>query len=492
MSNSTLKQRMEIPETPVPKQQINDSYRPKQQSNPRSWKENLKTLGLIALILLLIYIGAQMTDPGKRQIIITNQISVSSAHKPDVPSSDQSLTQITVHEDDSDVEIDVPQKLPNISTSANESNQTYPYTNVHDYMIDRANGKNPSKPPPKPKTKPKPKPRAKGKRKIKSLINFNQEYHDPKEENIILPSIEQMEKNASRRFYNNFSAPAQIFGYEDQCMDGQCQKAKRKYTVISGLYNTGTNVAFKMILPNCMTQMKFQPHWGKHEMITSQKFEYWNAHDVPGHEGLFPMEMYSKLSMMVVVVKDPLTWMKSMCKANYDFRYFNRSWFFDSCPKGMKHSEFDWMPMNRGRVRNQGKNKTSNGIFKSPAYLWSEWYGSLVNTIDKKKWPYLIVRYEDLLFRIDSVLRQLCSCLGKCKLNKKVDKNGIKISEEKSKPHGHARNRTMSFWRYSSPEYRYEGYSKEDLEFMLDAIDPELLELFGYEFDVERTKRMRL
>ena len=66
--------------------------------------------------------------------------------------------------------------------------------------------------------------------------------------------------------------------------------------------------------------MRFQPAWGKHEMPTLDKMEYWNGRDWENnYKGMY------EENMIVFVIKDPLTWMKSMCKANYDFRYFQTS-----------------------------------------------------------------------------------------------------------------------------------------------------------------------
>ena len=235
--------------------------------------------------------------------------------------------------------------------------------------------------------------------------------------------------------------------------------------------------------------MRFQPAWGKHEMPTLAKTEYWNGRDWENnYKGMY------EENMIVFVIKDPLTWMKSMCKANYDFRYQNKEWFFNSCPGGgrIEESRFDWLPLNRGKIMNRGVNKTSNGWFDSMIHLWSAWYSSLTTEIDGRKYPYLIVRFEDMLFRPQSVVTQFCKCLGKCKLQSDVDPQHVIIQEEASKGHGNPRNRTMSFWSYSRPEYRYDGYTREDLEYLSQHVNHTLLEMFGYEFDVEKTLRMRM
>lgn len=330
--------------------------------------------------------------------------------------------------------------------------------------------------------------RVNGKRvRQKPVINIRGEYHQQEELPDRLPTIEDMKVDDSRRFYDNINKKAEIYGSELQCSSkDKCDGKQKEFTIISGLYNTGTNVAYKLISQNCQTKLKFQPGWGKHEMPTPEKIEWWNEHPMENS----PKGIYST-SILLVVIKDPLTWMKSMCKANYDFRYKNRTWFFDSCPTGLAdNSEFDWLPLNRGKVMN--RNKTSNGIFKSPIHLWNEWYSSLINHVDGTKYPYLVVRFEDLLFRAESVIPQFCNCLGYCQYKKGRDDNHINIADEASKPHGHPRNRTMSFWSYSNPQYRYQGYTKEDLQFMIDAVNMTLLEKFGYEFDVEKTKRMRM
>eukprot|EP01083_Nonionella_stella_P259498 885960_1 len=130
---------------------------------------------------------------------------------------------IIVHEDDGDVEVDVPQQLPDSSSSEKQKNKenTSDQSAKKKYMMQQKRIKmlqrlglrtrnrtrgmqhnattntNINNTPVKP-------------RNMHSgpIINIRAAYHDSKEDNIILPSIEQMSKNNNRRFYSSIDTPA--------------------------------------------------------------------------------------------------------------------------------------------------------------------------------------------------------------------------------------------------------------------------------------------
>eukprot|EP01084_Bolivina_argentea_P160455 279415_1 len=238
---------------------------PTPQTKASSFVYIMQSLGLLALILLIVLIGFQMTsndlydDIHKKDFLILN-IPQKSTPSP----TPHSGIEVIVHEDDGDIEIDVPQELPpdilGIQSNAKQTaklrwqtllkhkkqsrqamlfrrqqknkaiqqglhhtNSTLPYSlRNHTRTTNR-----------RPNVGPRP----------SQMINIKTKPSRAAYEPDSLPSIEQMSQNESRRFYSTLSTPAFVHGANKQCV--RCPK--RKFAVISGLYNTGTNVAFRLI-----------------------------------------------------------------------------------------------------------------------------------------------------------------------------------------------------------------------------------------------------
>ena len=76
------------------------------KSSSKSLKERFQSIGLVAMIICFIVIGFQMTTNDAYSKKIDHIMSV------DTPSPTQHDIEVVVHEDDGDVEVDVPQQLP--------------------------------------------------------------------------------------------------------------------------------------------------------------------------------------------------------------------------------------------------------------------------------------------------------------------------------------------------------------------------------------------
>lgn len=82
------------------------------QKSKTSLKERYQSIGLIAMVICFIIIGFQMTtnDAYSRVQIDDNVINLD---KPiDTPSPTHHQIEVMIHEDDGDVEVDVPDQLP--------------------------------------------------------------------------------------------------------------------------------------------------------------------------------------------------------------------------------------------------------------------------------------------------------------------------------------------------------------------------------------------
>ena len=96
--------------------------------------------------------------------------------------------------------------------------------------------------------------------------------------------------------------------------------------------------------------------------------------------------------------------------------------------------------------------------------------------------PRVIVRFEDMLFNPVQVVQKICDCVhGDYLGNFTQDFN---YKSDKAKNSG-GRDRKQAMDTYSDPLYRYNGYNYEDIIFLNDCLDYDLLEMFGYQIDID-------
>jgi len=122
----------------------------------------------------------------------------------------------------------------------------------------------------------------------------------------------------------------------------------------AGLFNTGTNLLETLLLQNCKMRDGRHAHlwqvpWGKHNPV-----EWRGQHYAPSNK----VENVS-LVLPVVMVKDPLTWMRSMCRKPYAASFNNRG---ARCPSPVESTKTNvaWQP-------------TEHYFYKSLIHLWSTW-----------------------------------------------------------------------------------------------------------------------
>ena len=261
--------------------------------------------------------------------------------------------------------------------------------------------------------------------------------------------------------------------------------------------------------------VKWKPLTGKHHVISAQQdFEDPNWSETI--EGI-------RDRLNLVIIKDPLTWFKSLCKASYEVKWHLPKFRNRDCPFSISQ--------NNGTM---SANMWHSVMFRSVVELWNWWYGTWSDsgvTISgnweptfefwqrslqdeyggdwhlwmeemlKKDWkyllhdvdenifnqsryytaadgiPHLIIRYEDILFQPRKLINRLCECAGGY-----IREGGPIIQQSAAKAHGAARGRHQALRTYGNPNYRLDGYSKEDIEFMKQTLNMTLLELFSYDF----------
>lgn len=101
----------------------------------------------------------------------------------------------------------------------------------------------------------------------------------------------------------------------------------------------------------------------------------------------------------------------------------------------------------------------------------------------KAKFPYLLVRFEDLIYHPKHVVQTVCQCAGG-ELNH-GDFHYVTDSAKKGDAaHGKVKTGYLdALIRYGHKEGRTAGMEEADLQYARDHLDARLMELFQYPYD---------
>mmetsp|Transcript_21007 Transcript_21007/g.34338 ORF Transcript_21007/g.34338 Transcript_21007/m.34338 type:complete len:172 (+) Transcript_21007:207-722(+) len=119
--------------------------------------------------------------------------------------------------------------------------------------------------------------------------------------------------------------------------------------------------------------------------------------------------------------------------------------------------------------------------FDSLAHLWNEWYAEYWRDAD---FPFLIVRFEDLIFRQYDTTKILCDCGGGV-VNPKSEFKYIVNSAKQGPGHGKKEERTgmIDAWiKYGKPKEVKAGFSDLDWEASLEFLSHEFMAKMGYKY----------
>lgn len=249
---------------------------------------------------------------------------------------------------------------------------------------------------------------------------------------------------------------------------------------VAGIFNTGTNLMGDLLNENCVLEgrikkglgpgMRYQVPWGKHSPA-SFRLQHLASQG--------SKSVIQKNVLPIVTIKDPLTWMSSMCRHHYQTNWIHSS---EHCPnvvpndadrrlKGFKE-ENGAIPV---RVR---YNETYFTSHSSLVGLWNDWY----TAYHRAKFPRLIVRYEDLLFRPEEMTRKICTC-GGGKMKKKF-KYIVQSSKGDSGVHKASSGLVQAISRYGNATVRLANFIKEDLEYAKEELSQNLMQSFHYSVSI--------
>ena len=200
----------------------------------------------------------------------------------------------------------------------------------------------------------------------------------------------------------------------------------------------------------------------------------------------------------IVMIKDPITWMASMCRHQYESRWVHTP---KHCPN-LVPNRFDrryidpttqkvmYRTPGRGTIELWVKFATQHGHnapypdprnktfihYTSLVDMWNTWYGDWYDA----KFPRLMVRFEDLLFHAEDVVSKVCKCGGgtMAKTFRYVEDS----AKGETGPHAGSAGFLASLVTYGNSTLRNKATLTEraDVEYFREYIDKDLMETFGY------------
>lgn len=261
----------------------------------------------------------------------------------------------------------------------------------------------------------------------------------------------------------------------------------------AGIFNSATNLLNKLLQLNCVNEARVKAHKGKLRATGMMLQAPWGKHNpVPWrlhHEAVQGGKLvpHQEDFLPIVMIKDPITWMSSMCRHPYEARWRHNN---AHCPN-LVPNEHD-----RGRTPGEGtmalrvkfatkhmgdgprpgpENRTWVD-YDSLVQLWNDWY----NEWRAAPFPRLMVRFEDLLFHAEETVAAACECGGG------TLRPRFKYVEDSAKgsggPHAGSAGFLASLVTYGNRTLRNEGILTErwDRDYAREHLDATLMETFGY------------
>jgi hypothetical protein len=233
--------------------------------------------------------------------------------------------------------------------------------------------------------------------------------------------------------------------------------AKAKDVFVLGQFNTGTNLLEKLFLQNF--------HYPtKHLVRTGKVWKHLRPTEL-AHIGV------PKNAVLLVCLRDPLSWLRSMRKAPYDlkscvagapygFNTHKKDGFWIEQPCTLKSKRFGMYTMPRVD-------------FSGLADYWNRWtteYGEL----PRLGFEHVVfIRYEDMVLETEAVLAEIANVI-----NREAPANAAQVHGP-AKTHGRSNGRAEAIMKLNSKGYLH-AYSHAELETACTALDRALMQEHGY------------
>ena len=280
-----------------------------------------------------------------------------------------------------------------------------------------------------------------------------------------------------------------IYGL-DQCEAFQKHSPSYEHFVsTAGTFNSGTNLMAELLIANCHMHdrmakygvknrgVRWQVPWGKHTPPGDEDFR--NNHKTIKDAGVSVSNI-----LPAVTIRDPYTWMESMCRINYGAHWYNDR--TRHCPNLLPDDQ-DLMEFHPYLKENKPVSvHVRYSDFwkhhKSLAHFWNDWYGEYVNA----RFSRIMVRYEDLIFHTQEVTETVCVCAGGI-MFQPTFKYVLGTAKKGTRAHGTVRTGFIdALIKYGNPEKRGAKFTDRDLEYTREHLDPKMMEIFGYQHPPKR------
>jgi len=187
---------------------------------------------------------------------------------------------------------------------------------------------------------------------------------------------------------------------------------------------------------------------------------------------------FSPTILPIIIVRDPYWWAQSMCRSRYLAKWKR---FKGRCP--------NFVPTERERLAFPGvaesfpvripyNSNQTRSRHDSLAHLWTDYNQQYLDWSDR---PRLIIRFEDMLFRMEEVMDRIHRCTTGLALNKETTRYQLL----KAKNHGSTTTDFVgAMKKYGSSRGRTNGMLDADLRFAKQHFNERLLKRFHYKYPI--------
>jgi hypothetical protein len=240
---------------------------------------------------------------------------------------------------------------------------------------------------------------------------------------------------------------------------------RERIIAAAGLFSTGTNVLYDMLEQNCQPPrgkrgkfLMWQVPWGKHNPASARLQHAAPRMEHRNHTAVLP----------VVMIRHPYSWMHALCLHHYSLNW----------PHDELHCN-ETLALDQSVQGQFGAAKQT--YYPSLVHVWRDWN---LLYFEERSFPLLMVRHDDLIFRPEPVVQQVCECVGGS-INTSVP--FYYPSSSANRGHGHGDHRSsdlLSTWfKYGEPMSHYkQKYTAQDWNIIQSVLqdDHGMLQAFQY------------
>lgn len=173
----------------------------------------------------------------------------------------------------------------------------------------------------------------------------------------------------------------------------------------------------------------------------------------------------------IITIRNPWRWMQSMCRNPYAAKWPHHQ----QCPN-----------LRDGRNQVTVQYGAASIQYQSLAHLWNDWYRAYLDTsmngnrvdASRPKYPWLMVRNEDLTFFTKETIAAICDCAG----GEMNEPFAFVADSAKADSPGHDTSTgILEAWiRYGRPMQPGAGFTMDDYETSKITLDRTIMDLFEY------------